>query len=103
MKKSDEIKDYRDSIVPGNEDNLNIGAINDSISLRYDEDNENKNTNIIKKNITTLAKRKSKNYDFNNEDLFVNINENAQELKNIENDLFIFKNDLLRNMRLKKF
>ena len=103
MKKSDEIKDYRDSIVPGNEVNLNIGAINDSISLRYDEDNENKNTNIIKKNITTLAKRKSKNYDFNNEDLFVNINENAQELKNIENDLFIFKNDLLRNMRLKKF
>ena len=103
--KSDEIIDKnKDSLLIMNDNSENIGAINDSISLRYDDiKNKNANINVNKKNLITLAKSKSIDYDINNQEICLKVDDVIKELQNFENDLFIFKNELLRNMKQKNF
>ena len=76
-----------------------IRSINDSMSLR----NEDHNNKIIKKNLISAAKDKNEKYDINNQEIVLKISSIIKDLEDFENDLFLFKNDILNNMKLKKF
>ena len=72
-----------------------IGPINDSISLK-NEENKNK---IIKKNLITAAKAKNEKYDINNKEIMLKIYNIMRDLQDFENDLFVFKKNILNNMK----
>ena len=88
------------SIITLNESIKNFDDTNDNIFNSYD-DIKKKSNNIDKKNLITLAKSKSKNFDLYNQDLFIKTDEIIEELKKFEYDLLRFKNDILKNMKIK--
>ena len=88
------------SIITLNESIKNFDDSNDNIFNSYDA-TKKKSNNIDKKNLITLAKSKSKNFDLYNQDLFIKTDEIIEELKKFEYDLLRFKNDILKNMKIK--
>ena len=49
------------------------------------------------------AKEKDEKYNIKNGRVFKEIEEILKELRNFEDDLSVFKNDILNNIKIKKF
>ena len=87
--------------------NLNIeqnNKINEEINDKdiYGQQND-ENKNKSNKDLIIAAKEKDEKYNIKNGRVFKEIEEILKELRNFEDDLSVFKNDILNNIKIKKF